>query len=68
MGRTVRLAGLAGHTVASRAQTRMHSGAGGEAAEAEERARQERLAERYAEVLGDARQQGQVEVYLPEPA
>jgi len=53
MGRTVRLAGLAGHTVASRAQTRMHSRAGGEMAEAAERARQERLAERYAEVLGD---------------
>jgi predicted unusual protein kinase regulating ubiquinone biosynthesis (AarF/ABC1/UbiB family) len=53
VGRTVRLAGLAGHTVASRTQTRMHRRAGGDAAEAAERARQERLAERYAEVLGD---------------
>ena len=52
-GRTVRLAGLAGHTVATRAQTRMHGRARGEAAEAAERARQERLAGRYAEVLGD---------------
>ena len=53
MGRTVRLAGLAGHTVASRAQTRLHGCADSELAEAAERARQERLAERYAEVLGD---------------
>ena len=52
-GRTVRLAGLAGHTVATRAQTRLHGGGNGQAAEAAERARQERLAERYAEVLGD---------------
>ena len=52
-GRTVRLAGLAGHTVATRAQTRLHGRARGEAAEAAERARQERLAGRYAEVLGD---------------
>jgi predicted unusual protein kinase regulating ubiquinone biosynthesis (AarF/ABC1/UbiB family) len=51
--RTVRLAGLAGHTLASRAQTRLHSRESGEAAEAAERARQERLAARYAEVLGD---------------
>jgi predicted unusual protein kinase regulating ubiquinone biosynthesis (AarF/ABC1/UbiB family) len=51
--RTARLAGLAGLTVATRAQTRVHSRAGGEAAEAAERARQERLADRYAEVLGD---------------
>ena len=53
MQRTVRLAGLAGHTVASRAQTRLHNRASGEAAEAAERARQDRLAERYADVLGD---------------
>ena len=53
VGRTVRLAGLAGHTVASRAQTRLHARGGGPAAQAAERARQERLAERYAEVLGD---------------
>jgi predicted unusual protein kinase regulating ubiquinone biosynthesis (AarF/ABC1/UbiB family) len=53
VGRTVRLAGLAGHTVAVRTQTRMHGRAGGDAAQAAERARQERLAERYAEVLGD---------------
>ena len=52
-GRTVRLAGLAGHTLATRAQTRVHRRASGEAARAAERARQERLAERYAEVLGD---------------
>jgi predicted unusual protein kinase regulating ubiquinone biosynthesis (AarF/ABC1/UbiB family) len=53
VGRTVRLAGLAGHTVATRAQTRLHGRSGGDAAEAAELARQERLAERYAEVLGD---------------
>jgi hypothetical protein len=53
VGRTARLAGLAGHTVATRAQTRVHSRSGGDAAEAAELARQERLAERYAEVLGD---------------
>jgi predicted unusual protein kinase regulating ubiquinone biosynthesis (AarF/ABC1/UbiB family) len=53
VGRTVRLAGLAGHTAATRVQTRMHSRAAGEAAEIAERARQERLAERYADVLGD---------------
>ena len=46
VGRTVRLAGLAGHTVATRAQTRVHSRACGDAAEAAELARQERLAER----------------------
>ena len=44
---------LAGHTVTTRAQTRMHRRARGEAAKAAERARQERLAGRYAEVLGD---------------
>jgi predicted unusual protein kinase regulating ubiquinone biosynthesis (AarF/ABC1/UbiB family) len=54
MGRTVRLAGLAGHTVTTRARTRVHARrAPGDAAEAAERARQERLAQRYAEVLGD---------------
>jgi predicted unusual protein kinase regulating ubiquinone biosynthesis (AarF/ABC1/UbiB family) len=53
VGRTVRLAGLAGHTVATRAKTRIHRRATGEAALAAERARQERLAERYATVLGD---------------
>ncbi len=53
VGRTVRLAGLAGHTVATRTQTRMHSRAGSDADQAAERVRQERLAERYAEVLGD---------------
>jgi predicted unusual protein kinase regulating ubiquinone biosynthesis (AarF/ABC1/UbiB family) len=53
VGRTVRLAGLAGHTVATRAQTRLHDRSSGNAAEAAELARQERLAERYAEVLGD---------------
>src|SRR5580700_6223767 len=52
-GRTVRLAGLAGHTLATRTQTRVHRNSGGVAAQAAERARQERLAERYAEVLGD---------------
>jgi predicted unusual protein kinase regulating ubiquinone biosynthesis (AarF/ABC1/UbiB family) len=51
--RTARLAGLAGHTLATRTQTRIHRHADGEAAKAAERARQERLAERYAEVLGD---------------
>jgi len=44
---------LAGHTLATRTQTRIHHHAEGEAAKAAERARQERLAERYAEVLGD---------------
>jgi predicted unusual protein kinase regulating ubiquinone biosynthesis (AarF/ABC1/UbiB family) len=53
VARTARLAGLAGHTVATRAQTRIHGRSGGDAAEAAELARQERLAERYAEVLGD---------------
>ena len=53
VGRTVRLAGLAGHTVATRTQTRVHGRARGDAAQAAERARQERLAERYADVLGD---------------
>ena len=53
IGRSVRLAGLAGHTMAARAHTRAHTRRCGGAAEAEERARQERLAERYAEVLGD---------------
>jgi predicted unusual protein kinase regulating ubiquinone biosynthesis (AarF/ABC1/UbiB family) len=53
VGRTVRLAGLAGHTMATRTQTRIHRRASGEVAQAAERARQERLAERYAEVLGD---------------
>jgi predicted unusual protein kinase regulating ubiquinone biosynthesis (AarF/ABC1/UbiB family) len=53
VGRTVRLAGLAGHTVATRAQTRIHGRASSDAAEAAELARQERLAERYADVLGD---------------
>ena len=53
VGRTARLAGLAGHTLATRTQTRLHRHARGEAAKAAERARQERLAERYAEVLGD---------------
>ncbi|HXA32303.1 MAG TPA: AarF/UbiB family protein, partial [Acidimicrobiales bacterium] len=51
--RTIRLAGLAGHTVTARAQTRMRRHASGDAAQAAELARQERLAERYAEVLGD---------------
>src|SRR5580692_9500891 len=53
VGRTVRLAGLAGHTLATRTKTRIHRRATGDAAEAAERARQERLAERYAAVLGD---------------
>jgi predicted unusual protein kinase regulating ubiquinone biosynthesis (AarF/ABC1/UbiB family) len=53
VGRTVRLARLAGHTLAARTQTRIHGPARGDAAQAAERARQERLAERYAEVLGD---------------
>jgi predicted unusual protein kinase regulating ubiquinone biosynthesis (AarF/ABC1/UbiB family) len=54
VGRTVRLAGLAGHTVTTRAQTRVNARrAHSDAAEAAERARQERLAQRYAEVLGD---------------
>jgi predicted unusual protein kinase regulating ubiquinone biosynthesis (AarF/ABC1/UbiB family) len=53
VGRTARLAGLAGHTVATRTQTRIHKRAGANGAQAAERARQERLAERYAEVLGD---------------
>jgi predicted unusual protein kinase regulating ubiquinone biosynthesis (AarF/ABC1/UbiB family) len=53
VGRTVRLTGLAGHTLVTRTQTRIHRRAGGEAAQVAERARQERLAERYAEVLGD---------------
>jgi predicted unusual protein kinase regulating ubiquinone biosynthesis (AarF/ABC1/UbiB family) len=52
VGRTARLAGLAGHTLATRTQTRIHRHADGEAAKAAERARQERLAERYADVLG----------------
>jgi predicted unusual protein kinase regulating ubiquinone biosynthesis (AarF/ABC1/UbiB family) len=53
VNRTVRLAGLAGHTLAARTQTRIHRRARGDAAQAAERARQERLAKRYAEVLGD---------------
>jgi predicted unusual protein kinase regulating ubiquinone biosynthesis (AarF/ABC1/UbiB family) len=53
VARTARLAGLAGHTVATRAQTRLHGRSGGDAPEAAELARQARLAERYAEVLGD---------------
>jgi predicted unusual protein kinase regulating ubiquinone biosynthesis (AarF/ABC1/UbiB family) len=53
VGRTARLAGLAGHTVVTRAQTRLYGRSGGGAAEAAELARQERLAERYAEVLGN---------------
>jgi predicted unusual protein kinase regulating ubiquinone biosynthesis (AarF/ABC1/UbiB family) len=53
VGRSVRLAGLAGHTLAARTQTRIHARASGDAARAAERARQERLAERYAEVLGE---------------
>jgi hypothetical protein len=53
IGRSVRLAQLAGHTMANRANTRVHACQGSRAAEAEERARQERLAKRYAEVLGD---------------
>src|ERR1700722_14721822 len=53
VARTARLAGLAGHTVATRAQTRLHSRSSGDVAEGAEWARQERLAERYAEVLGD---------------
>ncbi len=52
-GRTVRLAGLAGHTLTTRAQTRLHRRASSEVAQAAERARQERLADRYAAVLGD---------------
>jgi hypothetical protein len=51
--RSIRLAGLAGHTVITRAQSRVHGHARGEAAQAAELARQERLAQRYAEVLGD---------------
>ena len=51
--RTIRLAGLAGRTVATRAQSRLRNHASGDAAQAAELARQERLAERYAEVLGD---------------
>ena len=53
VGRSVRLAGLAGRTLANRAQTALRSRAGGDGAEAAERASQARLAERYAEVLGD---------------
>jgi predicted unusual protein kinase regulating ubiquinone biosynthesis (AarF/ABC1/UbiB family) len=51
--RTVRLAGLAGHTLTARTLTRVHSRSGSDAAQAAERARQERLAERYVAVLGD---------------
>src|ERR1700722_6771955 len=51
--RTARLAGLAGHTVATRTKTRIHRRATSDAALAAERGRQERLAERYAAVLGD---------------
>ena len=51
--RTVRLAGLAGHTLTTRTLTRVHSRSRGDAARAAEQARQERLAERYAAVLGD---------------
>lgn len=53
VGRTARLTGLAGHTMANRAQTRLHSRRRGETAELGEQARQERLAQRYAQVLGD---------------
>lgn len=52
-GRAARLGGLAGHTVATRARTRVHQARGGDAAEAAERASQERLAERYAAALGE---------------
>ena len=51
--RSIRLAGLAGHTAITRAQTRVHGHARGDAAQAAELARQERLAQRYVEVLGD---------------
>ncbi|MCU1490482.1 MAG: AarF/ABC1/UbiB kinase family protein, partial [Acidimicrobiaceae bacterium] len=53
VSRSVRLAGLAGRTVANRAQTAVRSRVGGEGAEAAERASEARLAERYAEVLGN---------------
>jgi predicted unusual protein kinase regulating ubiquinone biosynthesis (AarF/ABC1/UbiB family) len=53
VGRTVRLAGLAGRTLVVRTQTRICGCRGGDVAQAAERARQERLAERYAEVLGE---------------
>ena len=53
VGRTLRLAGLAGHTITTRTQTRLHSRSRSDAARAAERVRQERLAERYAAVLGD---------------
>ena len=53
VGRSVRLAGLAGRTVANRAHTAVRSRAGGDAAEAAVHASQARLADRYAEVLGD---------------
>ncbi|MCU1493478.1 MAG: AarF/ABC1/UbiB kinase family protein [Acidimicrobiaceae bacterium] len=53
VGRSVRLAGLAGRTVANRAHTAVRSRVGGDAAEAAERASQARLAERYVEVLGN---------------
>ena len=53
VGRTVRLAGLAGHTLTTRTLTRVHRRSSSDAARAAERARQERLAERYAAVLGD---------------
>jgi predicted unusual protein kinase regulating ubiquinone biosynthesis (AarF/ABC1/UbiB family) len=51
-GRTVRLTGLAGHTLVTRTQTRIHARASSDAAQAAERARQARLAERYVEALG----------------
>src|SRR4029077_9391684 len=53
VSRTVRLAGLAGHTLTTRTLTRVHGRSRGDAARAAEQARQERLAERYAAVLGD---------------
>jgi predicted unusual protein kinase regulating ubiquinone biosynthesis (AarF/ABC1/UbiB family) len=53
LGRTVRLTGLAGHTLITRTQTRIHARANSDAALAAERARQERLAKRYVEALGD---------------
>jgi predicted unusual protein kinase regulating ubiquinone biosynthesis (AarF/ABC1/UbiB family) len=53
VNRSLRLAGLAGRTVADRAQTRIGRRLGGESAEAAEHARQARLAERYRRVMGD---------------
>ncbi|HEX6393815.1 MAG TPA: AarF/ABC1/UbiB kinase family protein [Acidimicrobiales bacterium] len=51
--RSARLAGLAGRTVVNRAETRVGRRFGGERAQAAERARQARLAERYRRVMGD---------------